>query len=344
MTLDDILGQSHATRFLRGVLTSQRFPKAMVFHGPPGVGKGLAARTFGFEATHLGDLDLQEQSRLMLDAGDHPELNFYTPSDCYTEAELAKRKSEPTWKVGKIREFLKVLDEPVVFGARRTVVFEDFEKVPFGQASIPDAFLKILEDGVDNTTVILTTQDLDKLPGTLQARLTAVRFSRLTPTLVSSLLPSYGSEEHFELACRLGRGSVDETLDFLKPADGSLSGHDLRKRALTLLRLLHTTPGGRVLQFLSALPDQDAVKFFVVLKSVYTDLLLVESGIASGLSNEDCYEDLITIVENFEGTLAKGLISLRTLFDRMDRPGIRFTHQLKAAMLDLKIRTTPRPS
>lgn len=342
MSLNDIQGQPHAVSFLQGILTSGRYPKAMVFHGAPGVGKSYAAREFALEATFTGDARTDELSRKMYAVNDHPELNIFRPEDCYTEAELAKRKGPATWKVGKIRDFLEVLKEPVIHGARRTVVFEDFEKIPFGQAAIPDAFLKILEDGVENTTVILTTTSLDKLPGTLRARLTPVRFARLSPAIVASLLPSYASQEHFELSCRLGRGSIDETLDFLMPHDGGLSGFDLRKRAVTLLRLLHSSSGGKILSFLSTLTEPDARKFFLVVKSLYSDLMLVEAGVVEGLYHVDSYDELREVVEAFGGNLAQGLPALRTLYDRMDRPGIRFTHQMKAAFLDLKIRTAPK--
>ena len=47
------------------------------------------------------------------------------------------------------------------------------------------------------------------------------------------------------------------------------------------------------------------------------------------------------IVTEFDGNLAAGVPALRMLLDRMDRPGIRFPHQMKAAFLDLKIRTNP---
>ena len=340
-SLNDLQGQPHALKFLRGVLNSKRYPKAMVFHGAPGVGKGFAARLFALEACKTGDVQRDALAEKMFEVGDHPELNFYRPEDCYSEAELSKRKTDPTWKVSKVREFLTVLKEPVIHGARRTVVFEDFEKIPFGQAAIPDAFLKILEDGVDHTTVILTTTNLDALPGTLRARLTDVRFARLPIPVVKSFLPSHASDEHFELSCSLGRGSLDETLSFLVPEEGGLSGYDLRKRALTLLRLLHASSGGKILSFLSTLSEEDALKFFVTVRSIYSDLLLVESGVTQGLYHGDCYDELAEIVTEFDGNLAAGVPALRMLLDRMDRPGIRFPHQMKAAFLDLKIRTNP---
>jgi len=342
--LVNVIGQSRAVTFLEGILHSGRFPKAMVFFGPPGVGKGHAAKQFAFESCLTGDPTQDAQAKLLFDSGTHPELNFYRPEDCYSESELAKRKSLPTWKVGKIREFLEIVREPVIHGARRTIVFEDFDRIPYGQAAIPDAFLKILEDGVDKTTVIFTTTSLDLMPLTLKARMTALRFARLPIAQVKDLLASHAADPHFDLSCRLGRGSVDDTLEFLKPSDeDSLEGHEIRKRAMTLLRLLHMSGSGKILLFLSTMSTDDLVKFVSVVKSLYADLMLLESGIATGLYHQDCVEDLIPIMEGFDGKLAQGLPAIKTLIERINRPGIRLDHQIKAAFVDLKIQTAVNP-
>ena len=44
--LNELLGQPRASEFLRGVVASDRYANAYLFHGAPGVGKGTAALAF----------------------------------------------------------------------------------------------------------------------------------------------------------------------------------------------------------------------------------------------------------------------------------------------------------
>jgi DNA polymerase-3 subunit delta' len=46
VSLHELLGQSHASGFLRGVIAGGRYANAYLFHGAPGVGKGTAALAF----------------------------------------------------------------------------------------------------------------------------------------------------------------------------------------------------------------------------------------------------------------------------------------------------------
>jgi len=46
VTLSELLGQSQASGFLRGVVAGGRYANAYLFHGPAGVGKGTAALAF----------------------------------------------------------------------------------------------------------------------------------------------------------------------------------------------------------------------------------------------------------------------------------------------------------
>lgn len=342
MVLDKVRGQENALHFLKGILRSQRFPKAMVFHGPSGVGKGYAARLFGLQCCLTGDLQHDEVTTRMFEQNDHPELNFYRPEDCYTEAELNRRKTEPTWKVSSVRDFLEVARDPVLYSKRRTIVFEDFHRLAYGQQSIPDAFLKLLEDGIDQTTVILTTADYDNLPGTLKGRLTPVRFTALTPEILTDLLTEHKDHPEFDLSCKLGRGSLDTARSYLDPDSEDLSASALLDRVFRLLRLIPHTAPGKIFLFISALSSNDQLKFMSVFKDVYSDVLLLESGVTQGLLYPDRIDALHAILETYEGNLASGLKALRTLDDRLLQSGIKVDHQIKAALLQFKLLTTKR--
>ena len=344
MNLNSVLGQDNALAFLRGVIRSGRYPNAFLFEGPPGVGKGFSARAFALEANETGDESQNQVYAQMLEQGDHPEIVVYRPIDCYTESELARRRSEPTWRVGKIREILEEAQQPVLHAKRRFLIFEDFDKMPSNAASIPDAFLKPLEDGVPKTTFIFCTPNPEALPGTFYGRVTRLKFASLTDDLVMDFLSEYQDQEHFELACKLGLGSLDKARAFLNPEDPrkDLSGYDLRERALKLFQLLHVTPPGKILSFILALSRNDLPRFWSVWKTLYRDLLLLEEGAAGevGLINFDREEKLLEILSQFDGDLASGAEPLRKCTERLGSvSGINPKRQIQAALLDFRTST-----
>lgn len=329
-----IYDQPSACSFLEGILTTGRWPKALVFYGPSGVGKTHTAHTLGY-------LALEKPSNAscpdykMYREGTHPELMYHKPSDGYTGSELKSRKTRPTWRIQHIRELLKHLREPLLYGKRRTVVFSDFDHFPPGQFAIADAFLKVLEEGMENTTIILTTSSLESLPSALISRMTPVLFTPLTLPTVESLLDADRDDPDAHLAMRLGQGSLTRTRELLERSEG-LSCSQIQARAFRLLSLLPKTGIGKVFSFLGVLSDEELGLFMLIFKDILKDILLRGSEVPSRIVPKNQEEVLINLTSTYLEYTDHILKDLMTLEEVLAQQGIRSRVQIFAFILKVK--------
>jgi len=205
MSLSSILGQERAARLIRGLLSSRRLPPALLFSGPPGVGKKMAA----LELAKALDCEAQGESAcnacpscLQADKGIDPDIQLI---DAEYQAMLKLTDEEEEEKQGletliakqklihikTIRHAIGILARSSLAGGWKTAIVEDAHQLVPAAAN---AMLKSLEEPPPRTLWILVTHQDERLLQTIRSRCHRIRFGPLPPAVVRELLLSKGHE------------------------------------------------------------------------------------------------------------------------------------------------------
>jgi DNA polymerase-3 subunit delta' len=207
--------QAEAKRLLEGAL-SDGPAHAYLFHGPPGVGKRLAARELA--AQLLGD-----ERRVL--RGAHPDL--------YVLEALGDMI-----RIDATRELRRDLHMRPFEADRRVYLIFDAELL---NEEAADALLKDLEEPPPYAVLVLVADDLGPIPETIRSRCQLVPFSRLSERAIREALdrraPGLGDAERTALA-RVSAGRLDRMERLLDP-------HAAARRAqlLELARAVYRNDG-----------------------------------------------------------------------------------------------------
>lgn len=165
--------------YLRRALATGRLAQALLFVGPAGVGRRLAARQLAKTLLCLqppperGSCD-QCQACRQVEGGNHPR--------CF---ELGRAAGKRVVEVEALREFLKPMARRLAEGEWRVFLIDDAERFEWAGYN---TVLKRLEEPPARNVVILVTQNLDSLPATVVSRGQVVRFQRLAPAVLERVL------------------------------------------------------------------------------------------------------------------------------------------------------------
>ena len=250
---------------LVGAIASGRLPQALLFEGPPGVGKQRLAlwlaqalvceRAGGKAGEGCGEC---QHCKLVLNLS-HPDVHWFVPlepskkggdADKQVELveealgeEMAARRQQPLYEppsglashgIAAVRLLLRRLVLTPAMGRRKVFVIGDAERlVPqTGAEAAANALLKALEEPPADTVFILTTAAPDALLPTILSRVVRVRVARLTDSVMAAFVQQeLGITGQRELAQRvaLADGRIGRVL---ADGDGRVRGGDAADRFL----------------------------------------------------------------------------------------------------------------
>jgi DNA polymerase III delta prime subunit len=199
----NIIGQEIPKKLLSSIITKRTIPPALLFFGPPGVGKFKIALDFASEIVG---------NKYKIDKGIHPDtLTIFPDFEDYNHAETFKiRRSGEYYKlrytkaiisIDTIREIQNYAYLTPMESSWKIIIIAQAEDMSISAA---DAFLKVLEEPPKNVLFILITPNQQLLSETIISRTLNIRFHPLLPELQKEIL-EYQDIKHF------GRG-IEETL------------------------------------------------------------------------------------------------------------------------------------
>ncbi len=305
MPFSEFLGNEHIVAALQGALRSERVPHALLFSGPPGVGKFTLARLFAQAANcerlkddACGECDtckrvalLAEPQRLieqgLAERGEsadaatvervplilqsHPDVWALVPDPVRLKNPVAR----PMLRIGQIRAAQRAAYfQPMA--RRRVFIFDGAETMRW---DVQNVLLKILEEPPGSATLILTAPSPYSLLPTILSRCMQFHFAPLAATEVERILKEKTDKKPAEIrqAAQLSEGSPGLALEMNVEA--------AIKRRQSALRILERAARGQGFAQLfaetSAIAKDREDSFEAQLAVFYgllTDLLELTSG------------------------------------------------------------------
>ena len=285
MILDSIIGHDAILKPLRNAAREDRLHPSLLFHGPEGVGKrlaafGLAAALNCTEAPGEGCGECSSCCRIARGysedrlkrtdqrraPGHHADVLFYPPR----RRQIVIEQIQDLRREAAFRPFE---------GRRRVFIVDPADRM---NREAANALLKTLEEPPPSICIVLVSASPDALPATIRSRCHKVRFAPLDPRALTDVLTQRGRapDEAARLA-RLAGGSVGGALGI------DLERHDrLRSRTLEVLEAAGSPPGLLKALGLAAQAGTDAEAFEELVRllvSLFRDLALLHEGVEAQL-------------------------------------------------------------
>lgn len=208
MSFEKIIGQDRPTGLLRSALEKGSLAHALLFTGPPGVGKRMAA---------------DEVARALLcregpssSCGRCPSchrVDIGTHGDLYV-VEPASDRSGIT--IQQARDLGAALSESPMEGERKAAIIDPADSMT---TEAQNCMLKTLEEPPADTTLMLIAENTDLLLPTVRSRCRRVNFRPLDVEVIERLLIERGEEaESAAVLAHVARGSLRRALQL---ADGA---------------------------------------------------------------------------------------------------------------------------
>ncbi|MEN2985593.1 MAG: DNA polymerase III subunit [Thermodesulfovibrionaceae bacterium] len=204
MGFEKIVSQDKAVKLLTGTLITKRIPSAFLFTGEPYIGKTTVALTYAKALNCLeaeGDCCDVCQSCKKIELGIHPDVKVISAE-------------KDTISISSVREV-----EEFVFLSRleakyKVVIIRESHKMNLAAAN---ALLKTLEEPPQNTVLILTCENISKLPEPVVSRCFKVNFNPLSNHAIKKLFPEEQNSLVFKLA--MGRPGIIKSMNIIETVE-----------------------------------------------------------------------------------------------------------------------------
>ena len=307
MPFRDILGHEHVLGLLSQAAERGTLPQSLIFAGPAGVGKHMAAVALAQLLNCQSPIQATDVGRVFRPGADacgkcppckriarrvHPDVLFVEPGDT------------GNIKIEQLREVIDAAGYRPFEGRRRVVIIDQAEQM---MATGQDAILKTLEEPPAASVFILVTSFPATLLPTVRSRCQRLRFGRLAPGDVAAVLKASHDYSDADAHARasLSDGSIGRALE-----EGSESFVDARTAAFELLQraAMSSAPAARI-QGAMNLPgagrgkaDRDALgQALQALSSILRDLgALQSSADERSLANTDLKSKLHALLRSYD--------------------------------------------
>src|SRR5881396_186128 len=216
MPIPPLYGHEGIRHRLVGAIASGRLPQALLFEGPPGVGKQRLAlwlaQALLCEAGKGEPCGKCQPCKLVLNLS-HPDVHWFVPLELSKKGgdadkqvelveealgeEMAARRQQPLYEpasglashgIAAVRLLLRRLALTPALARRKVFVIGDADRlVPqTGAEAAANALLKALEEPPADATFILTTAAPESLLPTILSRVVRVRVARLADSVVTA--------------------------------------------------------------------------------------------------------------------------------------------------------------
>ena len=308
MTFSEFRGNPQIVTALRGALRAGRVPHALLFTGPPGVGKYTLARLFAQAANcerltddacgecntcqriavlaepqrlieqglaergESADGAMVERTPLILQT--HPDVWVLVPDPVRLKSPVTR----PVLRIGQLRAVQRAAYfQPM--GRRRVFILDGADTMRWDVASV---FLKILEEPPGSGTLILTAPSPYSLLPTIVSRCLQFHLAPLPASEVEAILKEKSdlSPAATRLAAQLSEGRPGYALEM-----DALKESGRRSNGLKILdRAARGEEFGQLFALTNAIAKDREISFeeqLSIFYSLLSDLLELSSGIAS---------------------------------------------------------------
>jgi DNA polymerase-3 subunit delta' len=282
MKFEAFLGNQKVIARLRLKLREGRFPHAVIFAGPEGVGKRtcalMIAKSLNCTEGPPGDFcDACVQCR-KIEGGVHPDV-----------IRVGIEEDASDIKIAQIRQVLETLSLRPLEGKNKIFIIDPASAM---NASAANALLKGLEEPPENSYFVLLTPNLQELLITVRSRSQHYHFTPLTEEQLRPLASD-------DLALRWSRGSVGilKTLDLAA----------LKPKREVILNFLEAAAGAQEAAFrdlLSASAElarskNDFDTYLEMLAIILEDLLYIGQELPDRIVNTDIRPRLARLASRF---------------------------------------------